>query len=203
MGWWNDRLAYIKGNGNLTLGADTDDAAFHATYTWAKNDVTLLVSPADMVSTTLPAITRTSAGIYHRTLAASVTHNVLIPLSGAMFRTYLGDVNIASQHGVLVKSLAVFYRVNVATLTSFDLTVQRVPHAAGAAIYTATNLAGTVAGNTLTFAANVYAAVITLTTAFWNNTADQDVNGEAVIVTPATSTCDLLGAAWRVAVALY
>lgn len=204
MGWWNDSKAFIRGNGNLSLGAGLDDASYNATYPYAKDDVTISVSPVSMVSTTLPAMTRTSAGIYHRTLAASTTHNVIVPIPGAIWRTYQGSTAAGSfPHGVLIKSFAVFYRVNTTTLTSFDITLQTVPHASGSAIYTATNVAGAVTGNTLTAAANVYAAVFTPTTAFWNNTADQDVNAELVVVVPGSSTCDLLGAAWRCAVALY
>lgn len=207
MGYFNSRAAFIRGNGNLSLGAERDDAAYHATYTYAKNDVTIPVSPAYLVSTTLPAITRTSAGIYHRTLAASTTHNVLVPMPGPYNRSYAGadgaQGGSAVPHGVLVKSLAIFYRVNTTTITSFGLTVQSVAHATGSAIYTATDLPGTVSGATLTAAANTYTALITLTTEYWINTADMDVNGEAIIVVPGSSTVDLLGASWRVAVALY
>lgn len=203
MAYWNDRAAFINGKGNLSLGLGVDDGAAHATYPWLKNDVWIPVNAALLVGTTLPALTRVSAGVFKRSLVASTTHNVLIPLPSPqrpnISSTQLGN----APHGVLVKSVALFYRVNTADLTSIAITAQTIAHAAAAAIYTGTDLPGTMSGGTLTQAANIYAAVLTLTTPTFVNTADMEVNGDATIVTPASSVVDLLGASWRIAYGIY
>lgn len=205
MAYWNDNNASIQGNGNLTLGLDgRNDAEYHADYPYAKNDLWIPVAPGQIRSTTDPALTRVAAGQYKKTLVASTTHNVLIPFPpGAFLRSYVGDTNKASPHGILLKSLTLYYRVNTADLTSISLEVYQIPQAAGAALAAPAVIASTTTGGTLTQAANQYAAVAALDAETWINTLGTLVTGEAIIVTPASSTCDILGAEWGVAAALY
>lgn len=206
----NDNAASINKNGNLTLGfGGVDDSAAHATYGYAKNDVTLLVSGHELTSDTQPAMTYLTGDIPIHTLAASTTHKVAIPLPHWFIRTTtLPSSNPAgatvSPHGILVKSLALFYRVNTTTLTSFStMAINTTPLAAAGALPTVTELTSTLSGNTLTAGASVYAAVATVTTPAFFNTADTLIWAVATIVIPGSSTCDLLGASWRVAYAMY
>lgn len=202
---FNDANAWLKGNGNLSLGVSgKDDAAYNATYTYAKDDVWLPVSPMVIVSDTQPALTYVATGQPSRTLAASTTHTVSVPLDFAPFRSFLGNVNTSAPHGILIKSVTLFYRVNTNPLTSFaSMAVYQIPNAAGAALPTPAAITSTLAGNTLTNAANTYAAVSTITTPTWINTLNTLVFAMPVIVTPGSCTCDVLGASWNVAVALY
>lgn len=207
---FNDNAAWINKSGNLTLGMPVDDSAGHATYGWAKNDVTLLVPATSIVSDTLPALTYATGDIPIRALAASTTHKVTIPLPHWFIRTTtvpsgLNSAGVSSTpKGILVKSLALFYRVNTNNLTSFStMAINTTPLAAGTGLPTVTELASTLAGNTVTQAANVYAAVSSVTTVAFFNTADTLIWGLATIVTPGSCTCDILGASWRVAYAMY
>jgi hypothetical protein len=204
---FNDNRAFLDGGGNLTLGTGQDDASNHATYTYAKDDVTLSVPGFLLVSDTQPAMTYITGDIPVRTLAASTTHKVAIPLTQFFNRMYTGIVNPEAQsapHGIMVKSLALAYRVNTTTITSFaTMTINTAPLVAAAALPTVVALTSTLAGNTLTAAANVYLAVSTVTTPAFQNIADNQIWAVATIVTPGSSTVDLLGASWRVAYAMY
>lgn len=207
---FNGNAAYVNKSGNLTLGfTGVDDGAGHSTYGYAKNDVTMLVPGFMCVSDTLPAMTYLTGDIPNRTLAASTTHKLAIPFPQWLIRTTtLPSVNTqgasATPHGILVKSLALFYRVNTTTITSFTtMAINTAPLAAAAALPTVTELTSTLAGNTLTAAANVYAAVATVTTPAFFSTADTLIWAVATIVTPGSSTVDILGASWRTALAIY
>ena len=208
MNVFNDDQAFVNKSGNLSLGSSgLDDGAGDATHKYAKNDVFLGVDPGSIISTTDPALTRIGAGSYKKTLVASTTHNVLIPMLGPEQRTFSGVANAAANqsapHGVKVLSLALFYRVNTTDITSLTLTVYTIQLAAAASVPTATTLTGTTTGATLTQAANEYAAVLAVTTPAFTTTADLMIVGEAVIVIPASSTVDILGASWRIAMAWY
>lgn len=203
---FNNQNAYFNKSGNLSLGnSGKDDAAGHATYGYAKNDVTLTVPANIITSDTLPALTYATGDIPIRALAASTTHKVTVPLPQWFNRSFVGTTGVtANPKGILIKSVALFYRVNTTTLTSFaTFAINTTPLAAAAALPTVTALTTTLAGNTLTAAANVYAGVSTVTTPAFINTDDTLVWGLATIVTPAMSTCDILGASWRVAYAMY
>lgn len=208
MGYWNDNAAFIGAGGNLSLGADIDDAAQHGTYGYAKNDVTLTLPGALCISDTLPAMTYLTGDLPVRTLAASTTHKLMIPCPQWLIRTYQGRAtagrNVLAPHGILVKSLALNYRVNTTNITSFaTMTISSAPLVAGAGLPTATVMTSTLAGNTLTQAANAYLAVSTVTTPGWLNVADTMIWAVATIVIPGSSTVDVIGASWRVALALY
>lgn len=208
---FNDNQANVNSSGNLTLGAaGVDDASGNATYGYAKNDVTLPVQGWNLISNQATIlVTYLTGDIPTRVLDASKTHKVAIPLPQEFERTFnLPSSNpagaAAAPHGVMVKSLALFYRVNTTTLTSFDtMAINSMPMAASAALTTVTAMTTTLAGNTLTAAANVYAAVSTVTTPAFVNTADTLIWAVATIVVPGSSTVDLIGASWRVAYALY
>lgn len=200
---FNDNKAWIQGTGNLTLGLGQDDGAGDGTHTYAKADVWIPISAVGITSDTQPALTRVGAGSYKRTLVASTTHNVVIPFDMAMLRTFTGAPSASVPHGVKVLSMAVSYRVNGASATSITPSIQTIPLSAAASLGTATALTSTTAGNTLTNAANVYLSVTTVTTPVFVNTQDTLLTGEFVVVTPMSCTVDMLGASWRVAVALY
>lgn len=206
MGWWNDNNAAINSGGNLSLGGGGyDDASAHATYGYAKNDVTYTVPASIITGDTLPALTYATGDIPIRALAASTTHKVTIPFPEWFNRTFTAAVGqTANPHGILIKSLTLFYRVNTTNITSFaTMPINTTPLAAAAALPTVTALTTTLAGNTLTQAANVYAAVSTVTTPAFINTANTLVWGLATIVIPGSSTVDLLGASWSCAYAMY
>ena len=209
MRMFNDNQANVSKEGNLSLGfAGHDDEAGHATYGYAKDDVSLPVPGFLCISDTLPALTYLTGDIPNRTLAASTTHKLAIPFPQAFVRTTTLPASnpagvAAAPHGVLVKSLALFYRVNTTTITSFTtMAINSAPLAAAAALPTVTEMTSTLAGNTLTAAANVYAAVSTVTTPAFLTTADTLIWGVATIVIPGSSTVDILGASWRVAWAM-
>jgi hypothetical protein len=163
------------------------------------------VSAIDIVSDTMPALTYGTGDIPFRTLAASTTHKVTIPLPQLLNRSFISsNGQVANPHGILIKNLAVFYRVNTTTITSFTtLALNYMTMAAGTGLPTVATLTSTLAGNTLTAAANVYAAVKTVTTPIWIPTDDNIIWGLATIVVPGSSTVDILGASWRVALAVY
>lgn len=202
---FNDHNAFINSSGNLSLGGGgNDDAAGDSTHGYAKGDVFIPVSPAVLISTTLPALTRIGAGSYTRALAASTTHNVIIPFDAAYLRTFVATAGrTANPHGIKVRSLKLAYRVNTNNITSITLAVYTVSLAAAAAVPSATELASTVTGDTLTAAANQYLAVAAIDAPTFMVTTDTLIVGEAVIVTPGSCTCDLLGAVWHVSAALY
>ena len=140
-----------------------------------------------------------------RTLAASTTHKVTILFPQLFNRSFVSSVNVQSNpHGVLIKNLALFYRVNTTTITSFTtLALNYMTMAAGTGLPTVSTLTSSLAGNTLTAAANVYAAVKTVTTPIWIPVNDTAIWAVATIVIPGSSTVDLLGASWRAALAVY
>ena len=71
---FNDQSARLNENGNLSLGwSGLDDGAAHATYGYAKNDVTYSIPGFLLVSDTQPAMTYLTGDIPNRTLAASTT----------------------------------------------------------------------------------------------------------------------------------
>jgi hypothetical protein len=204
----SDYEASVNQHGNLSLGVGgLDDQAGHGTYKYAKNDVTMPVPASMIVSDTLPALTWSTGNIPMRALAASTTHKVAVPFPQFLTRTFVGrntqGANANSPKGVLVKSLALAYRVNTTTITSATMAILHAPLVAGAGLPTITTPTATVAGNTLTAAADVYLMVCTITAPAWINTADALIWGLATIVIPASSTVDLFGASWRVALALY
>src|ERR1700752_3371519 len=87
----------------------------------------ITVSPNELVSTTLPALTREGAAgtAYKRTLPASTTHNVLIPLQGQLLQAYsaVGTGWPFQALGVKVNSLTLAYRNNTTDITSIDMKV--------------------------------------------------------------------------------
>ncbi len=203
---FNDNNAHISALGNLSLGgAGQNDGAGHATYGYAKNDVTLPVNAIDLVSGTMPALTYATGDIPIRLLAASTTHKVAVPMPQEFVRSFVAATGrAANPHGILVKNVALFYVVKDVDLTSFaTFAVNTAPLAAGAALPTVTALTTTLAGNTLTAAANTYAAVATVTTPAFVTVNDTLIWAVATIVTPAGSTVQVLGASWRVAYAMY
>lgn len=203
---FNDGSAWLNATGNLTLGnSGVDDAAAHPTYGYAKNDVTLVVPASMLISDTLPALTYATGDIPNRVLAASTTHKVTIPLPQLFNRSFVASAGVTSNpHGILVKNQALFYRVNTTTITSFTtMAINYMALAAGTGLPTVTAMTTTLAGNTLTAAANVYAAVATVTTPAFIPTNDTLIWAVATIVIPGSSTVDLLGASWRVAAAWY
>lgn len=201
----SDVMARIHSNGNLSLGGEgQDDAAYDSSHKYAKGDVFTTVNPNDLVSDTLPALTYITGDIPVRALAASTTHKVTIPIQGAMGRTFQAATGYGiNPHGFKVQSVALAYRVNTTTITSATMQLDSYPLVAAAALPTVTSVTGTVSGNTLTAAANVYLMVFTVTTPAFFTTADTMVRALATIVIPGSSTVDLLGASWRLSVALY
>lgn len=168
---------------------------------------TVPVSPAEMVSTTLPALTREGAAgtAYKRVLAASTTHNVQIPLPGQIFQSFtpVGAGWPFQALGVKVNSLTLCYRVNTTDITSIDMKVYSVQHPVAAAIGVPVVRTGVFVGGTLVQAANVYNGVLTVTTPVYESGANGLVYGEAVIVIPASSTVDLLEAIWNIDLRLF
>lgn len=214
MGYFNDQGAWVNKSGNLSLGgAGLDDGGADATHAYAKGDVFIAISPVSIVSDTQPALTRIGAGSWKRTLVASTTHVVLIPFDSAYLRTFAGPVvasgggiaigAAANPHGVKVRSVGLAYRTNGVDLTSITMTHKIVDLTAQASVPTTTDVAGAVAGNVVTQAANQRLMTFTPTTPAFVNTLDNLLVAEATIVTPMGSTCDILGAIWRVSVALY
>lgn len=210
---FNDANCRIDENGDITTGlGGLSDGAANATYKYAKNDVTFTVPGFLLSSDTQPAMTYITGDIAQRTLAASTTHKVAIPFTAHFNRSTqnptsgfgpLGASGTAAK-GILIKNLALFYRVNTTTITSFTtMAINYMTMAAGAALPTVTALTTTLAGNTLTAAANVYAGVSTVTTPIWLPTDDLNVWAVATIVVPGSSTVDLLGASWRCALAIF
>lgn len=165
------------------------------------------VSPNELISTTLPALTREGAAgtAFKRTLAAATTHNVLIPLPGQIFSAFtpVGAGWPYQALGVKVNSLTLAYRVNVGDLTSIDMKVYSVQHPVAAAIGVPTVRTGVQAGGTLVAAANVYNLVNTITTPVYESGANSLIYGEAVIVVAASNTCDLLAAFWNIDLRLF
>lgn len=205
-GLFADNNAWVSSGGNLSLGnSGRDDAAAHATYTYAKNDVDIMVPANIITSDTLPALTYATGDIPDRALAQSLTHKVTIPLPGQFNRSFSATAGVtANPHGLLIKTLTLYYRVNTTTITSFTtMAINSTPLAAGAGLPTVTAMTSTLAGNTLTAAANVYAAVATVTTPAWIPTTGLLIWAVATIVTPGSSTVDILGASWGVAYAMY
>lgn len=208
---FNDGSANMSSGGNLSLGfSGAADGAQNTTYPYAKNDVTLAVPGFLCVSDTQPAMTYLTGDIPNRTLAASTTHKLAIPCPTWLIRSTsvvgptAGAAAATAGHGILVKSLALAYRVNTTTLTSIaTMAINSAPLVAAAALPTVTAMTTTLAGNTLTAAANVYLAVSTVTTPAWLTVDDTMIWAVATIVVPGSSTCDILGASWRIALALY
>lgn len=207
---FNDGAAWLTGAGNLSLGFPANDGAGNTTYPYAKDDVYYVVPGFLLTSDTQPAMTYLTGDIPNRTLAASTTHKVAIPLTQLFGRTTVtvnspsGANPTTAPHGVAVKSLTLAYRVNTTTITSFaTMAINSAALVAAAALPTVTAMTTTLAGNTLTAAANVYLAVSTVTTPAIITTADTMIWAVATIVIPGSSTVDLLGASWRVAAAWY
>lgn len=211
MRMFNDNNADLDKNGGLTLGfGGFPDGAKHPTYGYALNDVTIGVKGSECTSDTQPALTYLTGDIPNRTLAASTTHKLTVPLPLDFVRSTAtvnppGGSNAATAaHGILIKSLALNYRVNTTTITSFaTMVISYTSLAAGAGLPAATVLTSTLAGNTLTAAANAYLAVSTVTTPAWVTTTDTIFWAVATIVIPGSSTVDVIGASWRVALAIY
>lgn len=165
------------------------------------------VSPNEIVSTTLPALTREGAAgtAFKRTLAAATTHNLLIPLQGQLFQAFtpVGAGWPFQALGVKVNSLTLAYRVNTGDLTSITMTVNSVQHPVAAAIGVPVIRTSTLAGGTLTAAANVYNLVATVTAPTYESGANPLVYGEAVVVVASGNTADILGAFWNIDVRLF
>lgn len=207
---FNDAAAWLNSGGNLSLGFSGNDGAGNTTYPYAKDDVYYTVPGFLLTSDTQPAMTYLTGDIPNRTLAASTTHKVAIPLTGYFGRTTVtvntptGNNPTTAPHGIAVKTLALAYRVNTTTITSFaTMAINSAALVAASGLPTVTAMTTTFAGNTLTAAANVYLAVATVTTPAIVTTADTMVWAVATIVIPGSSTVDLLGASWRVALAMY
>lgn len=128
MGWWNDNNAFIRGNGNLTLGlAGKDDAAYDATHTYAKNDFWAHVSPVllplGIPTTTLTELNvRNAAGQYERqyTAGGAITPKLALPLSMYLpfHRTLTGTTSTSAPHGFKLLDLILNYKVATADATS-------------------------------------------------------------------------------------
>lgn len=214
---FNDNAAWLSKSGNLTLGMSVDDSAGSyavagvPTYSYAKNDVTISISGSLLTTnSSQPALTYVTGDIPTRRIVAGATHKITIPAPWDLYRTTtvpsgLNSAGVSSTpKGILIKSLALYYRVQTNNLDSATMVINTTPLAAGADLPTVTTLTGTVSGNTLTSAANVYAMVFTVTTPAFISVADQMTWGLATIATtPTNGVADLIGASWRVAVALY
>lgn len=212
---------YVDKNGLIATGYGQANSATatgvstpgNATYGYALDDVSLALPGVLCVSDTQPALTYLTGDIPNRTLAASTTHKLMIPCPLWMIRTTTtitapggaaGATPVTAAHGILVKSLGLAYRVNTTTITSLaTMAINSAPLVAAAALPTVTAMTTTLAGNTLTAAANVYLAVSTVTTPAWLTTADTMIWAVATIVIPGSSTVDILGATWRCALAIY
>jgi hypothetical protein len=204
---FNDEKAGLNEFGGLSLGKGLTDYPYgsmqdgqaNATYKYAKNDFELFVPASLFVSDTQPALTfdGTRTTVPLRALAASTTHKVIVP-SPEWHRTYS-----FVPHGVMINSYSVFYRVNTTTLTSLTTTLQQLQIAAASALPAAAAVTGVVSGNTLTAAANVYEMVFTVTTPAFVTTSGLMQYGLLTAVIPGSSTCDMIGAVWRGAVAWY
>jgi hypothetical protein len=167
----------------------------------------IAVGPEALIGLTLPALTREGAAgtAYMRRLIAATTHGVVIPLPGAILQAYapVGTGWPYQALGLKVNSLTLLYRVNVADLTSIDVKVYSVQHPVAAAIGVPVVRTGVFSGGTLVQAANVYNGVLTVTTPVYESANNSLIYGELVVVTPASSTCDLLGAVWNVDLRLF
>jgi len=200
---WNDANAWISGEGNLSLGGGgVDDKAGSALFNYGKGDAEILIAPSELISTTLPALTQPAGAgdgaAFARTLAASTTHHVQVPISRVLQRTIT-----STPHGFALVSVSVTYRVNTNDLTSATLGVYSMSLLAAASLPTPAALTGTVAGNTLTHAANLYEMKFTVTTPQFFSTTGTLVWADVDIVIPGSSTCDLFGATLRGVWAAY
>lgn len=205
-GLLNDNNLNVNKSGLITsgMGGNSDNSG-NLTYPYAHNDVTLPVPASLLIGDTLPALTYATGDIPKRTLV-NATHKVTIPFPGLIRSTTIGGVPaganpITTAHGFLLKSYTLYYRVNTSDLTSITGVLYTTPLVAAAALPTVITETTTVAGGTLTAAANVYALVVTVTTPIFKTVDNTLIWGMATIVVP-TNTCDLLGASWQVAMAL-
>lgn len=209
MRMFNDAQASVSSAGNLSLGfAGNDDAAGNATYGYAKNDVTVFVPPSLIISDTLPVLTYDSvATTTPKRTQVNNTCKWLVPLPLEFIRTTsLPATNpagaAAAPHGVLVKSLTFYYRVNTSDLTSIAGAIYSTPWVAAGALPTVTAMTTTDAGGTLTAAANVYSLVTTVTTPAFITTANSHIYAIVTVVVP-TNTADIWGASWSIGYAMY
>ena len=204
---------WIQGS-NVTLGTNgVDDGAANADYPSLKNDVSFFVLPSLLVSDTQPALTydSTHVEIPLRQLATATTHKVTVPFPQELIRTFVpaagttdGAGVAATSKGILVKTMKLFYRVNVANITSITGLIAYKAFATEATLGDMTAPAVTVSGGTLTAAANVYTLLLTVTTPFLLTTVGSAIWGVVTLVTAGSSSvADLFGAEWTVAYGLY
>lgn len=209
-GLLNDTNLNVDKNGMITTGlGGFADGAGNPTYPYAKNDVSFGVGGWEIISDGAAILlTYLTGDIPTRVCPASRTAKVTIPFPQQIFRsTSIGGVPtganpITAGKGVLVKSLALFYRCNTTDITSITMAINYMQMAVAAALPTVVVPTATLAGGTLTAAANVYGLVCTITAPAWISLADAALWGVASIVVPGSSTVDLIGASWRCAYAI-
>lgn len=200
----SDSNFWVNSSGLMSAGnSERDSAAGDPTHGYALGDVVIPIPLQLISSSTDPVITRIGAGSYKKSLVVGTTHNVLISIPQVL-RTFVASAGItANPHGMKIRSLQLNYRVNTANLTSITLKVYTLSLAAADPIPTATEQASVQSGGALTFGTPGYQVIATVTTPEFVTTLDNEFVGEAVIVTPASSVCDILGATARVSYALY
>jgi hypothetical protein len=197
---FNDANAWLDGGGNLSLGTrGQNDEAGHPDYPYAKNDVSLGVSPLMLVCSTQPQLSFTPDGLPIRTLAAGSSNQLVIPLP-QQFQRGLSQ----APHGVLVKGLHVYYRVQGIDLdASPDLHIYQVSLAEGEALPVPAEVSAVTLGAKPDAGEAVADAYAEVMNPEWVPGTGAQVYGTAVIDTTGGATCDLLGASWDVALALY
>lgn len=124
MGWWNNAKAFIRGNGNLSLGLGVDDGAYDTSHPYAKNDVWFQVDVTNLRGIPTTSLTmsdvRTAVGQYGRvfTSGGAITPKVPIYLP-IWYRTYTGSRQYGSApHGIKVNYMILSYTIATADATS-------------------------------------------------------------------------------------
>lgn len=202
----NDNQFNVNKDGLITSGmGGFSDRSGHPTYPYAHNDGTWFIPASALHGDTLPALTFDTGDIPKRTQVNNTTKWV-IPFPGFVRSTTIGGVPtgaspISAGHGFLLKGYKVFYQVNTSDLTSITGTLLTAPFAAGAGLPTVVVETVVVSGGTLVAAANVYALQVLLSTPQFKTVDDTGIWGVCTIVVP-TNTCDVLGAAWMVGIAI-
>jgi hypothetical protein len=130
MGWWNDNLARINGNGALTLGQTADDGNGDATYPYAKGDVwvniPLLTCPTAAATTgtwVVPTMEARAAnstagrqGMNIKLAGANALNAVLVPISQALRTAGATSGNV--NKGFLAKQLDIVFNPITTTLNT-------------------------------------------------------------------------------------
>lgn len=135
MGWWNDNNAFIKGNGNLTLGfGGTDDGAYDTTQTYAKGDVfwqiplsavqvaggatSAFAAPTMAARQTIQGGVGVSQAVSMNSGNGTGSAFMLIPFNFFQRTTNTGPNNSNQPHGFKFKQLNVMYTPLGSNLTT-------------------------------------------------------------------------------------